>query len=80
MWYYSFALLLFAAAYGSTVSKSKVMMSTPFCCMCSTTFWHDFVLIRSVESKKEVGSYCFLYVLTYGSTETEPKGGRVISP
>jgi hypothetical protein len=25
-------------AYGSTVSKSQVRMSTPFCCICSTTF------------------------------------------
>jgi hypothetical protein len=26
-----------ASAYGSTLPKLKVRISTPFCCMCSTT-------------------------------------------
>jgi hypothetical protein len=39
-------LFLYYFAYGSTSPKSKVRMSTPPCCMCSTTFSYvrEFIL------------------------------------
>src|SRR5919108_4625137 len=42
--YYSFA-----AAYGSTSPKSWVRMSTPPCCMCSTTSSYVREFIRTLQ-------------------------------